>query len=79
MTAIQDLLVPQRRTGYVSNWPGSDHRQRSPPAGRVSDIRLLRHFQRVVDFNSKIPDGILQLGVTQQQLHRPQVFRPAVD
>ena len=35
-----------------------------PPAGWVSDIRLLGHFQRIVDFDSKVPDGILQLGVT---------------
>ncbi len=42
-----------------------------PPAGRVSDIRLLGHFQRIVDFDSKVPDDMLQLGVTQQQLHRP--------
>ena len=49
------------------------------PAYRVSDIRLLGDFQRIIDFDAKVPDRILQLGVTQQQLHRPQVLCPAVD
>jgi hypothetical protein len=49
------------------------------PAGWVSDIRMLGQFKRIVDFDSKVPDGILQLGVPQQQLHGPQVLCPAVD
>ncbi len=50
-----------------------------PSAGWISDIRLLGYFKRIVDFDSKVPDGILQLGVPQQQLHRPQILYPAVD
>jgi len=49
------------------------------PVGQISDFRLFGHFQGVVNFHSKVPNGILQLRMTQQKLHRPQVFRPAVD
>jgi len=46
-----------------------------PPAGWVSDIRLLGHFERIVDIDARVPNGILQLGVPQQQLHRPPMAR----
>ncbi len=36
-----------------------------PPTGRVSDIRLLGYFKRIVNFDAKVSDGILQLGVPQ--------------
>ncbi len=36
-----------------------------PPAGRVSDIRLLGYLKRIVNFDAKVSDGILQLGVPQ--------------
>lgn len=36
------------------------------PGYRVSDIRLLGDSQRIIDFDAKLPNGILQLGVPQQ-------------
>jgi hypothetical protein len=35
-----------------------------PPAYRVSDFRLLGYFKRIVDFDTKVTDSVLQLGVT---------------
>ena len=44
-----------------------------------SDLSLLRQLERVVDLDAEIPDGARQLRVTEQDLHRPQVFRPPID
>jgi hypothetical protein len=35
-----------------------------PPAYRVSDFRLLGYFKRIIDFDTKVTDGVLQFGVT---------------
>ena len=33
----------------------------------------------IVDVNAQVPDGALQLAVSEQQLYRPQVFRSAIN
>ena len=43
-------------------------------AGRLcpgsSDVDLFRYGESVIDLNAEIPDGALDLGMSQQQLHR---------
>jgi hypothetical protein len=38
-----------------------------------SNVGLLRHFKRVIDFDSQIAHGAFNFGMTQQQLHCPQI------
>src|SRR5690348_18252875 len=34
-----------------------------------SDVNLLGYGEGIIDFNAEIPDGALDLGMSQQQLH----------
>jgi hypothetical protein len=36
-------------------------------------LRLFCHFQRIVDLDAQVPHSALQLRVTEQQLHDPQI------
>jgi hypothetical protein len=40
---------------------------------------LLRHFQRIVDFDAKIPNRAFEFCVTQKQLNGPEVLRAPID
>jgi len=42
-------------------------------------LRLLCHFQRVVDLDAQVPHSALQFRVTEQQLHDPQILGLSVD
>ena len=42
-------------------------------------IRLLGHFESVIDFDIQISYGALQARMAQQQLHRSQIFCAPVD
>ncbi len=44
-----------------------------------SDVNLLCNGQRVIDLYAEIPDGALDLAMTQEQLDRPQVAGSSVD
>ena len=44
-----------------------------------SDVDLFCYRERIVDFNSQVPDRALDLGVPQKQLHGSQVARPPID
>ena len=44
-----------------------------------SDINLFRYGESVVDLNSEIPHRALNLIVSQQKLHGPQIASAAVD
>ncbi len=43
------------------------------------DLRLFCHFERVVDLDAKVSHRALKLGMTEQQLHRPEVLRAPID
>ncbi|TCU63950.1 hypothetical protein EDE08_117145 [Bradyrhizobium sp. R2.2-H] len=43
----------------------------APP--RSSDVDLLCYCERIVDFNSQVPNSTLHLGVPQKELHGSQV------
>lgn len=58
----------------VASWPASD---RSPAV--ASDLRLLRHFERIVYLDVEIPDGAFQLCMPEQQLNRSQVLRVPIN
>jgi len=45
-----------------------------PPSLRPLHLRLLGHFERVVDLDSQVPHGALDLAVTEEQLHCSKVF-----
>lgn len=50
--------------------------QRPPPL-TVSDFRLLGDFKSIVDLDTQVPHGRLQLGVAEQKLHGSEVrMRP---
>ena len=44
-----------------------------------SDVNLFGYGESVVDFDAEIPDGALNFGMAQQQLHRTQVAGSTVD
>jgi hypothetical protein len=45
----------------------------------VLRIRLLCHFQRVINSNAEISNGAFKIRVPTQQLNRAEILRPAVD
>ena len=45
----------------------------------VSDVDLLGDCKRVVDFDAKVSNGALNLGVTQEKLDSPQITGAPVD
>jgi hypothetical protein len=51
-----------------------------PPTG-LSRLHfgLLSHFKRVVDFDAEVSHRALELGMSEQQLHGPEVLRPPID
>ena len=49
-----------------------------PPVA-VSDLRLFRYLEGVVDLDAQVPHCRLQLGVAEQQLHSAQVLGAPVD
>lgn len=44
-----------------------------------SDVDLFCYRERIVDFNSQVPDGALDFGVPQKQLHGSQVAGAPID
>jgi hypothetical protein len=40
----------------------------------IPDVNLLRHFQRIVDFDAEVTHSTVSLGVTQQKLDCLQVL-----
>ena len=51
----------------------------SPVLSIHSNLRLFRKFQGILDLYAKVPHGAFQLGMTQQQLDRPDVFGAPVN
>ena len=49
------------------------------PYRKPLDFGLFRDFQRVIYLDSKVSDGTLQLGMAEENLDGPQVFRAFVD
>jgi hypothetical protein len=45
----------------------------------ASNVDLLGDFDGVIDLDAEIADGALDLGVSEQELHRSQISRPPVD
>ena len=43
------------------------------------NLRLFEYLESIVDFNTEVSDGAFQLGVTEQELDRSQVFGTLVD
>jgi hypothetical protein len=58
-------------------WPVSDPCRRPVPIDLR--LRLLRHFKGVVNLNPEIPYGTFQFGVTEKQLHCPQILGSPID
>ena len=42
-------------------------------------VNLLRHFQRVVDFDPQVAHRAIEFRVAEQQLDRTEVFGPTID
>ena len=53
-------------------------RELRPIIGRLH-VDLLSERKRVVDLDAEVSNGALELGVTEQKLHGPQVAGAAVD
>ncbi len=47
--------------------------ERLLPSAKFSDVDLLGDAQRIVEFNAKVSDRAVHLGVTERELNRPQV------
>lgn len=54
----------------------TDH-GRSPCQG--SNFRLLGKFEGVINLDTEVTDRALQLGMSEQDLNRSQIFGPTVD
>lgn len=58
-------------------WP----RRADQRTGRVADrreeryLRLLRHFERVVNLDTQVPDSAFELAVSEQELNGAQILR----
>jgi hypothetical protein len=50
-----------------------------PLSPGISDVDLFRYGKRVVNLDAQIPDGALDFGVAQRQLHGSQVADSPVD
>lgn len=48
-------------------------------AGQCSDFGLLRQSESIIDIQAKIADGILDIGMAEQDFHRPQISCNLVD
>jgi hypothetical protein len=46
---------------------------------RRSDINLLGYGKSIIDLDAEIPNRALDLGMSQQELNRPQVARSSID
>lgn len=44
-----------------------------------SNIDLLRHFQRIIDFYTQVANSAVKICVAEQQLNRPQVLGAPID
>jgi hypothetical protein len=44
-----------------------------------SDVNLFRYGKGIIDLDAKVPDGAFDLGVTEQELHGPQIAGTSVD
>ena len=44
-----------------------------------SDVDLLGHFQRIVDLDAEITHRAVEVGVSEQQLHGPEILGAPVD
>lgn len=49
------------------------------PSTPASDFCLFGYFKDVIDFDTQIPHGGLQLGVSKQQLHSSKVLGAPID
>jgi len=57
-----------------------DRTRRPPPVLKwFSDFGLLRHLQRIIDLDAEVSDRALQLGMTEQQVNRPEILGSPVD
>jgi hypothetical protein len=56
----------------VGNWHEGEAEERAKPVRLCpcsSDVNLFSYGEGIIDFNAKIPDGALDLCMSQQQLH----------
>jgi len=50
----------------------------SAPPG-TSDVNLFRYGKSIIHLDAQVSDSAFNLGVTEQELHSPQVTSPVVD
>ena len=63
-----------------SSWPVGDPMRRQPTEPiKPLHLSVLRDLQRIVNLDSKIAHGALELGVAEQQLHHSEVLCSSVD
>jgi hypothetical protein len=44
-----------------------------------SDVDLFRYGKGIIDLDSEVPDSTFDLGVTEQELHGPQITSTSVN
>src|ERR1700730_6788363 len=57
---------------YDRSWHSSNHEEGAKPVRLCpcsSDVNLFSYGEGIIDFDAEIPDGALDLGMSQQQLH----------
>src|SRR5262245_43913338 len=77
------LLLSQSRREEGMSASGAEPTGRKGRTGSAlpssSDVDLFRDRDSVIDLNSEVPDGALDLGMAQQELDRSQVACPSID
>ena len=66
------------RAGFAID-TGTRVRDQLPVLSQLSNFCLFRKLKGVFNLNDKVPNSAFQLGVTQKQLHRPNVLGTTVN
>lgn len=77
--AAPDTLGSQRSNKLISATTGPGWRTAKAARHLRSEVDLFSDAQGVFEFDAQIADGAVDLGVAEQQLHRPQVASLAVN
>lgn len=76
--AFHDLIVQCMSLVMAQLRPKRTGRARPLCPGR-SDVDLFRYCESIINFDAKVSDGTLDLGMPEQELNRPQVACSPID
>jgi hypothetical protein len=63
----------------AASWPVSARFRRGESTAKGLHLGLLGDLECIIDLDTQIPHGAFELGVPEQQLHRPKVLGSSID